>query len=210
MAEWLPGAARCINTFHVVQWATDLLDEVRKQAWSEAVGRPGRSLQGAAAAPGRARRRLPGRGRKRKAAAVKGLRYPLLKNPENLIERQQAALEMAAISHPRLWRAYLLKEELRLALKLPADQIRGAIQEWRGRARRSRISEFVELQKKIVRPLDAIVATAENGLTNARVESVNNKIKVILRMAYGFRSLGNLFAMVMLRCSGLEVPPGRS
>ena len=30
MAEWLPGAARCIDTFHVVQWATDLLDEVRK------------------------------------------------------------------------------------------------------------------------------------------------------------------------------------
>lgn len=80
-----------------------------------------------------------------------------------------------------------------------------------GRAWRSRIPEFVELQKKIARRLDAIVATAENGLTNARVESVNNKIKVIVRMAYGFRSLDNLFAMVMLRCSGLEVPlPGRS
>ena len=80
-----------------------------------------------------------------------------------------------------------------------------------GRAWRSRIPEFVELQKKIARHLDAIVATAENGLTDARVESVNNKIKVIVRMAYGFRSLDNLFAMVMLRCSGLEVPlPGRS
>ncbi|MFR0619201.1 transposase [uncultured Bifidobacterium sp.] len=88
---------------------------------------------------------------------------------------------------------------------------RGAIQEWRGRAWRSRIPEFVELQKKIARHLDAIVATAENGLTNARVESVNNKIKVIVRIAYGFRSLDNLFAMVMLRCSRLEVPlPGRS
>ena len=69
----------------------------------------------------------------------------------------------------------------------------------------------MELQKKIARHLDAIVATEENGLTNARVESVNNKIKVIVRIAYGFRSLDNLFAMVMLRCSRLEVPlPGRS
>ncbi|PKU88415.1 hypothetical protein CQR47_1802 [Bifidobacterium thermophilum] len=34
---------------------------------------------------------------------------------------------------------------------------------------------------------------------------MNNKIKVIVRMAYGFRSLDNLFAMVMLRCSRLEV-----
>lgn len=102
MAEWLPGAARCIDTFHVVQWATDLLDEVRKQAWRE-VARAARKE------PAR-RRGRPRRGEeapcgKRKAAAVKGLRYPLLKNPENLTERQQAALEMAAISHPRLWRA---------------------------------------------------------------------------------------------------------
>ena len=42
------------------------------------------------------------------------------------IQLKQAAPEMAAISHPRLWRACLLKEGLRLALKLPADQIRSA------------------------------------------------------------------------------------
>ena len=142
---------------------------------------------------------------------MKGLGYPLLKNPENLAGRQQAALEMAAISHPRLWRACLLKEGLRPALKLPAGQIRSAIQEWRGRAWRSRIPGFVELQKKIARHPDAIAAAAESGLANARAESANSKIEVIVRMAYGFRSLDSLFAMVMLRCSGLEVPlPGRS
>ena len=207
MAEWLPGAAGCIDTFHVVQWATDLLDEAGKQAWREAA-------RAARKEPAR-RRGRPRKGEeapcgKRKAAAVKGLGYPLPKNPEDLAERQQAAPGMAAISHPRLWRACLPKEGPRLALKLPADQIRSAIQEWRGRAWRSRIPEFVELQKKIARHLDAIVAAAENGLANARVESANNKIKVIVRMAYGFRSLDNLFAMVMPRCSGLEVPlPGR-
>ena len=42
------------------------------------------------------------------------------------IQLKQAAPEMAAISHPRPWRACLLKEGLRLALKLPADQIRSA------------------------------------------------------------------------------------
>lgn len=142
---------------------------------------------------------------------MKGLRYPPPQEPESLTGRQRAALEMAAVSHPRLWRAHLPKEGPRLALKLPADQVRGAIQEWRGRAWRSRTPGFVKLQKKIARHLDAIVATAGNGLTNARVESVNNKVKVIVRMAYGFRNLGNPFATVMLKCSGLEVPlPGRS
>lgn len=208
MAEWVPHAARCVDTFHVVQWATDLLDEVRRQAWREAAAR-------AKAAPKRGRGR-PRKGEvanpERKAAnAVKGLRYPLLKNPEDLTERQAADLEMAAISNPRLYRAYLLKEGLRLALKLPAGQIRDAVEAWRGRAWRSRIPEFVELQRKVKRHMDAIVATATFGLTNARVEAVNNKIKLIVKMAYGFRNIDNLFSMVMLKCSDLRVElPGRA
>ena len=208
IGEWCPGAVRCVDTFHVVSWATDVLDEVRKQAWRKAADT-------AKAAPKR------GRGRPRKdeaanperkaAAQVKGLRYPLLKNPEDLTERQAAALELTALSNPKLYRAYLLKEGLRLALKLPADQIKEALEEWRGRAWRSRIPEFVELQRKVKRHMDAIVATAEYGITNARVEAVNNKIKLTIKMAYGFRNFENLQAMVMLRCSGLPIElPGRA
>ena len=207
MAEWVPHATRCVDTFHVVQWATDLLDEVRRQAWREAAAK-------AKAAPrrkaGRPRRGEVANPERKAANAVRGLRYPLLKNPEDLTERQAADLELAAASNPRLYRAYLLKEGLRLALKLPADQIRDAVEDWRGRAWRSRVPEFVELQRKVKRHIDAIVATATHGLTNARVEAVNNKIKLIVKMAYGFRNIDNLFSMVMLKCSGLEVPlPGR-
>ena len=69
----------------------------------------------------------------------------------------------------------------------------------------------MKLQRKVKRHLDAIVATARHGLTNARVEAVNNKIKLIVKMAYGFRNVDNLFAMVMLKCSDLVVElPGRS
>ena len=118
--------------------------------------------------------------------------------------------ETFSISAPRLHRAYLLKEGLRLALKAPADEIREAVEAWRGWAWRSRIPEFVELQRKVKRHIDAIVATASHGLTNARVEAVNNKIKLIVKMAYGFRNVDNLFSMVMLKCSDLRVElPGR-
>lgn len=214
MAEWVPRATRCVDTFHVVQWATDLLDEVRRQAWREASAE-------ARAASGRAAGRGAGAGKRsaaerasaagRAADAARGLRWALLKNPEDLTARQAADLELAAASNPRLHRAYLLKEGLRLALRLPADQIRDAVEAWRGRAWRSRIPEFVKLQRKVKRHLDAIVATARHGLTNARVEAVNNKIKLIVKMAYGFRNVDNLFAMVMLKCSDLVVElPGRS
>ena len=42
---------------------------------------------------------------------------------------------------------------------------------------------------------EPIVASASHGLTNARMEAVNNKI--IVRMAYSFRNVANLFSMVM-------------
>ncbi|QUC03923.1 hypothetical protein J4859_02945 [Atopobium sp. oral taxon 416] len=51
-----------------------------------------------------------------------------------MTERQKAALQLTAILQPRLHRAYLLKEGLRLALKLPANEIREGIGKWRGRA----------------------------------------------------------------------------
>lgn len=85
-----------------------------------------------------------------------------------------------------------------------------AVEGWQGRAWRSRIPEFVELQRKIKRHMDAIVATAEHGITNARVESVNNGIKLIVKMGFGYRNFDNLRAMVMLKHSGLPIElPGR-
>ena len=56
-----------------------------------------------------------------------------------------------------------------------------------------------------------VLRAVELGISNARVEAINNKIKVTQRMAYGFRNIDNLIALVMLRCSDLEVAlPGRA
>jgi transposase len=53
---------------------------------------------------------------------------------------------------------------------------------WISWARRYRIPRFVELQKKIRRHFDAILSTIKHGLSNARIEAVNNKIKLTVRM----------------------------
>lgn len=42
-----------------------------------------------------------------------------------------------------------------------------------------------------------------HGLSNARIESMNNKIKVMIRKAYGFRNIQNLIDMIMIVCSDL-------
>ena len=48
-------------------------------------------------------------------------------------------------------------------------------------------------------------------ISNARVEATNNKIKLTIRMAYGFRNIDNLIALIYLRCGGRVIYlPGRA
>jgi len=204
--QWCKGAERCIDPFHVVQWATEALDSVRKGVWRDAKRQEPPSAKRSRGRPKK------GEGKTQsKASAVKGARYALLKNPENRTGLQDAQLELVVKSDPRLYRAYLLKEKLRLAFKLPVDQAEEEIKSWAKWAQRCRIPEFVELQRKIRRHLAAILAAIGNGMSNARIEAVNNKIKVTIRMGYGFRNIDNMIALLMLRCSKLDVAlPGRA
>ena len=106
VAQTCPGAVRVADPFHVVKWASEALDEVRRGAWNDA-----RAL--ARAEPkrpaGRPRSDAPPRPGSERAKALKGARYSLWKNPENLTENQQAKLAWIAVTNPRLYRAYLLK-----------------------------------------------------------------------------------------------------
>ena len=52
-----------------------------------------------------------------------------------------------------------------------------------------------------------ILRTIELGYSNARLEASDNRIKVTIRMAYGFHHVDNLIALVMLRCGGLDIRP---
>ena len=199
--EFCPNAVRCIDPFHVVEWVNEALSQVRIDSWHTA-------RKNAAPLPKRKRGRPP-KGMPPKdntAAEIKHSRYALGKNPENLTANQQAKLELIAKTDNRLWRAYKLKEELRTVFQLDKDAGKEQLDHWIKWAQHCRIPAFVELQRKIRRHYEAIMATLENGLSNARIEAVNNKIKLSIRMAYGFRNIGNMIDMVMLRCSELTVP----
>ncbi|HET8601048.1 MAG TPA: ISL3 family transposase, partial [Segeticoccus sp.] len=157
VAQRCPTAVRCADPFHIVKWATEALDEVRRQAWNEARGAVGRRRAGRASGH---------------AKALKHARFALWKNPQNLTERQQAKLAWVAKADPRLYRAYLLKEHLRMVFQLDVDEAAEALDVWIGWARRCRIPAFVELQRRIVKHADSILAAIEHGLSNGRIESV--------------------------------------
>jgi transposase len=111
---------------------------------------------------------------------------------------------------PRLHRAYLLKEGLRLVFQLPPDEAAEALDVWIGWARRGRIPAFVDLQRRIVKHRASILAAIEHGLSKGRIESVNTKIRLITRVAFGFRSPEALVALAMLNLGGHRpVLPGR-
>ena len=132
------------------------------------------------------------------------------KNPENLTDYQKVKLDWIARADPRLHRAYLLKEGLRLVFKLPLQDARVALDKWVGWARRCRIPAFVKLQRRIVKHKHRILAAIEHDLSNALIESTNTKIRLIMRIAYGFRSTQALIALAMLTLGGhTPTLPGR-
>lgn len=211
VARYLPNCVRCMDGFHVIEWAMQALDEVRRDAWHRANdmakqmasnhprkrGRP-RSDDEASAAVSDA---------KRAADEIKGSAYALGKAPENLTENQQIRLEMIAQKDNKLYRAYLMKERLRLILKITdADEAEAELDKWLWWASHSRIPAFKELYKKIKRHKESILNTIRYKMSNARIEAINNKIKLIIRKAYGFRNIQNLIDMIYLGCSDIIVP----
>lgn len=181
--EHLPNAERVLDSFHIVSWMTDTLDQVRQRLWNQ--DRRGND--------------------KTATETMKGLKYAVLKNPGDLTERQSGALETLRDTDPRgqLYRSWQLRELLRTLPHQPVGQAEAELKRWIFRASHSRIPEVVELCRKIRRRRDDILGTIGPGYSNARLEAFNNKIKVTIRMAYGFRHADNLIAMIKLRCSGL-------
>jgi transposase len=183
-----PGATICFDAFHVVKVVTEALEAVRRQVWQSA-------------------RRLRD---KTIAKKYKGARWALLKNPDDLNADQTGTLREIKKSGGALWRAYQLKESLRavFAGDLDTEATNTLLERWCSKAQRSRIPEFVTAARTIRKHRDGITAAIDRGLSNGRQEGLNNKVRLIIRRAYGFHSAEAALATVMLACGpvNLQLP----
>jgi transposase len=177
VTERCPQAVQCADAFHVVKWATEALDEVRRDAWNEA------RRSGQTKGKGYGNRVATG-----DARPLKHARYTLLKNPDTLTERQQDKLAWIAKTNPRLHRAWLLKKALRYVVTVKGTAGKTALHRWLSWARRCRIQAFIRLARRITAVRQRIHATLDHRLSNALVDSVNTKIRPLTRIAFGFRS----------------------
>lgn len=186
-----PRAVQCADPFHVVKWANQALTHVRAAAWRAA--REAGSTRKNGREKGRQRRDSTGLARE-----LGHSRYALIKNPENLTDRQRQRLDWIAATHPQLWEAYRLKEGLRLIFGMHGPPAIEAFHDWLHWALHSEIEEFARLATRIAAISDRIKATLTHGLSNALVESMNTRIRLLTRIAFGFHSPQPLIALAML------------
>ena len=187
-AERAPQALVCLDAFHVVAWAGAALDAVRRGLWNQ-LRRDGKTDQ---------------------ATALKNSRWALLKNLPDLTSDQRTTVAAIAKTNHPLYRAYLLKEQLREVFATKGATGRQLLAGWMSWATRSRIPEFAALAKTIKRFLPLIHNTLNHGLGNALSEATNTHLRLLTRRAYGYHSAEALIAMATLTRGGLCPPlPGR-
>jgi transposase len=183
--EHAPQATIAIDNYHVVQLATKALDEVRREHWNE----------------------LRRTGETDAAKQFKDSRWSLLKNPADLTETQADTLARLHAAGGKVPRAWAMKEMVRaiFAPGLTVAAVDELIDRLLARLSRSRLKPFVRLGRTIRKHRDGIIAARRLNLSNARAEAMNNKVKLIVRRAYGFHSANAALALVHLTCGPITL-----
>ena len=132
-----------------------------------------------------------------RARAIKGSKHALGHNPENCSEYQADKIKLIENDYPDLYRAYQLKEEKQAAIELG---------QWITDASGSGLEPMMELSEKIGRHKENILNSVRCQANSAKSEAVNTTIKVLIKMARGFRNIGNMIALIYLKCSDLVIP----
>jgi transposase len=179
----IPHADICFDPFHVVRLAQRAVDQVRRDEWNA-------------------------HDRSHTAAGrwVKGTRWSLLKSPEKQTIDQLAKLGEVQQANKPLYRAFLLKEELRLLYHLEDPKVAPAhLDAWLTWASRSRLEPFIKLARTIRRYQAGILNAIRLGLNNGRLEGLNSRIRLIGHRSFGFHSPWPLIALIYLCCAGVHV-----
>ena len=182
--ERAQNAEIVFDPFHVVKLASEAIHDLRR---TEARVRKGSE----------------------EAAVLKGSRWALLKAPESLTPTEKLRLYDVAAINQRVYRGYLLKEELRAMYTCKSGPAASRhLDAWLSWASRSKLLPFVKLARTMRRYRDGIIAAIDLGLSNGRLEGLNNKIGMLKHRAYGFHSAAALIAMIFLCCTklSLELP----
>jgi transposase len=163
--ENLPQSAIVFDHFHVIKYFNDKLSDFRRSLYSQLEGVYEKQV-------------------------LKGTRWLLLKNPENLNDEKDETkrLSLALELNKPLATAYYLKEELRQFWKQP-DRLTAEkyILQWIKTAASTKIPMLQKFAKTIAGHKFGILNFYDHPISTGPLEGTNNKIKTLQKQAYGFR-----------------------
>ena len=137
-----------------------------------------------------------------------------MKNPDDLSDQQAATLAAIQAGGGKVARAWAMKEMVRaiFAPGLTVNAVSELLDRLLARLSRCRLKPFIRLGRTIRKHREGILAARRLKLSNARAEALNNKVKLIVRRAYGFHSARAALALIHLTCGPvtLTLPHERS
>lgn len=185
----LPQATICYDPFHIMQWVNRALDAVYAQAGSG----PDKIAM--------------------TSAQWRTTRWALRTGENKLSDDKRRLVNHIARANRRIGRAWTLKEQARDLYRIdhPPGLARQLLKTWITAAKRSRIPAFVHLGKRFQIYFEPILAAIELKVSNALIEGINAKIRLINARGYGHHSAQTLTSMIYLTLGGLnpELPTRR-
>ncbi len=161
----LPEAVIVFDHFHVVKLFNEKLSDLRRAVYREATEVMHKQV-------------------------LKGTRWLLLKNPENLDAKkdERKRLEEALALNKPLATAYYMKEDLRRFWEQPGKRFATSFLDgWIGRAEASGVKMLQQMGKTLAAHRSGLLAYYDAMITSGPMEGTNNKIKMMKRQAYGYR-----------------------
>ena len=179
--EHLPDAVQVYDHFHIVKLMNEKLDKVRRDTYNQETDENKRRL-------------------------IKGQRWLLLANGDNLAPKAEERLYKALDINRPLATAYYLKESLRRVWwqdnKHDATLV---LDDWIAQARESGLKPMATVADTFQRHRDGILAWYDFQITNGKLEGINNKIKTMKRQAYGYRDM-DFFKLKLLSLHDSSYP----
>jgi transposase len=166
IAKKAPQAVHVLDRFHIMQKMSKALDKVRAAEVKQ--------LKADGYEP-----------------VLKGARWLLLKRPENQTERQAAKLQEILQYNLKSIRSHLMKEDFQQFWEYTSPTWAGKfLDQWCTRAMRSKIEPMKKIAGMLRDKRELILNwfVAEGQLSSGIVEGFNNKLKLITRKSYGFRT----------------------
>ena len=166
-AELLPQAVISVDRFHVMQAVNRELKLLKNQQ------------------------------KKVHPQALQGSHYALLKNQQDLTDKQQAALERVYQTSSLVKTAHRLKECLRHIFECKSTKEKALERLWKWKRLAEKAGLFPQFCRTLENWIDRIANYFCHRTTSGIVEGINNKIKLIKRRSFGFRNFKNFRVRVM-------------